>query len=45
LAAGAKKRRWTSEQLLGNQAEAEITHAGTRYRLRLTALGKLILTK
>ena len=44
-AAGAKQRHWTSQQLLGNQAEAEITHAGTRYRLRLTALGKLILTK
>ena len=44
-AAGAKQRHWTSQQLLGNQPEAEITHAGTRYRLRLTALGKLILTK
>jgi len=44
-AADAKPLRWTSQQLLGSQPEAQIAHAGTLYRLRLTALGKLILTK
>jgi len=44
-AADAKQLRWTSQQLLGSQHEAQIAHAGTLYRLRLTALGKLILTK
>lgn len=44
-AAGGKRRRWCSQELLGSQTEAEITHAGAIYRLRLTALGKLILTK
>ena len=38
-------QRWSSSELLGGAAEAEILHAGTTYRLRLTALGKLILTK
>jgi hemin uptake protein HemP len=44
-AADAKPLRWTSQQLLGSQPEAQIAHAGTLYRLRLTTLGKLILTK
>ena len=34
-----------SRQLLGDQSEVGIAHDGTRYRLRVTALGKLILTK
>jgi hemin uptake protein HemP len=37
--------RWTSETLLGQQREALIEHRGEHYRLRLTAAGKLILTK
>ena len=34
-----------SRELLGDQPEVGIAHDGTRYRLRVTALGKLILTK
>ena len=37
-------RQWSSGQLLGGRQEIEITHAGCIYRLRLTSLGKLILT-
>jgi hemin uptake protein HemP len=37
--------RWRSDQLLGPRKEVEIIHAGAIYRLRVTALGKLILTK
>lgn len=37
--------RWRSEDLLNQGAEADIEHAGQIYRLRKTALGKLILTK
>jgi hemin uptake protein HemP len=39
------RRRWSSLQLLGDQHEIEIAHADSIYRLRITALGKLILTK
>jgi hemin uptake protein HemP len=42
---GAPPPRWTSETLLGQQREALIEHRGEQYRLRLTAAGKLILTK
>ena len=38
-------RRIHSRELLGAAAEIEIEHAGQIYRLRRTALGKLILTK
>lgn len=38
-------RQWTSRELLGHDGEARISHAGAVYRLRVTALGKLILTK
>lgn len=38
-------RRVTSRDLLGDANELEIEHGGMLYRLRLTALGKLILTK
>jgi hemin uptake protein HemP len=34
-----------SEQLFGRGTELRIEHRGAIYRLRLTALGKLILTK
>jgi len=37
--------RLNSESLFGGRREIEIEHAGQVYRLRLTALGKLILTK
>jgi hemin uptake protein HemP len=39
------RRRLSSAALLGNEREVEIEHAGQLYRLRLTSLGKLILTK
>lgn len=38
-------RRWTSEALIGEGPEAFIEHAQALYRLRVTANGKLILTK
>ena len=38
-------RRWRSAELLGHQQEIEIEHGQAIYRLRLTSLGKLILTK
>jgi hemin uptake protein HemP len=37
--------RWSSETLLAGQRETHIAHHGTVYTLRLTASGKLILTK
>ncbi|WP_269631569.1 hemin uptake protein HemP [Pelomonas sp. BJYL3] len=44
-AAGPAPRRLQSRDLLGQDRELEIEHAGQLYRLRLTQLGKLILTK
>lgn len=44
-APGARLRRINSRELLGAAQEVEISHTGQIYRLRLTALGKLILTK
>ena len=38
-------RRWRSTELFGPSREIEIEHGQAVYRLRLTALGKLILTK
>lgn len=35
----------TSQMLFSGADELEITHQGAQYRLRQTALGKLILTK
>lgn len=40
-----QRRRVSSQALLGNEREVEIEHSGQLYRLRLTSLGKLILTK
>ncbi|MBT9504009.1 MAG: hemin uptake protein HemP [Burkholderiaceae bacterium] len=37
--------RWTSDILLAGAREVQIEHQGCTYRLRLTQLGKLILTK
>jgi len=34
-----------SHDILRGSAEVEIDHRGTLYRLRVTSLGKLILTK
>lgn len=44
-AAAAAGPRWRSETLLAGSREACIEHADAVYRLRLTAQGKLILTK
>ncbi len=44
-APAARLRRIDSRELLGTAQEVEIKHTGQIYRLRLTALGKLILTK
>ena len=41
----ADVRRLSSAQLLGAYREIEIEHGHSTYRLRLTSLGKLILTK
>lgn len=37
--------RVSSDALFAGADELEITHQGAQYRLRQTALGKLILTK
>ncbi len=42
---GTAPRRIPSATLLGSAQEVEIEHRGLIYRLRRTALGKLILTK
>ena len=42
---GVARRRFASTQLLGDTMEVEILHGESVYRLRLTSLGKLILTK
>ncbi len=39
------RKRINSKTLLAGERELEIEHAGQLYRLRVTALGKLILTK
>ena len=41
----AALRRWHSAELLGRHREVEIEHGQMVYRLRLTSLGKLLLTK
>jgi hemin uptake protein HemP len=40
-----RPRRLASASLFGGDNEVEIEHGKAIYRLRLTALGKLILTK
>jgi len=42
---GGKPRRIKVGELLGNDREAILEHGGQDYRLRITANGKLILTK
>ncbi|NRF71617.1 hemin uptake protein HemP [Aquincola sp. S2] len=43
--AGAPCPRLASASILGGGNEIEIDHHGAIYRLRITSLGKLILTK
>ena len=43
--AAATSRRWRSAEIFGGEREIEIEHGAAVYRLRLTSLGKLILTK
>lgn len=43
--APAVRPRVASTDILRGSAEVEIDHRGTLYRLRVTSLGKLILTK
>jgi hemin uptake protein HemP len=43
--AALPNRRYSSDQLFGDSVEVEIEHGASTYRLRRTALGKLILTK
>jgi len=45
VSSGARCRRLQSADLMGSDAEIEIQHGDALYRLRLTSLGKLILTK
>jgi hemin uptake protein HemP len=40
-----QRLRWSSRTLLAGQREVEIEHDHKVYRLQLTSLGKLILTK
>ena len=44
-AAPVPRPRVPSNDILRGNAEVEIDHRGTLYRLRVTSLGKLILTK
>lgn len=43
--AAAQPTRYSSAQLFGAEVEVEIEHRAQVYRLRRTAMGKLILTK
>jgi hemin uptake protein HemP len=43
--AGFELRRVHSDELLAGSQEIEIIHRNQCYRLRITSLGKLILTK
>ena len=45
LLAAVTGRRWRSAELFGAERAIEIEHGAAVYRLRLTSLGKLILTK
>ena len=44
-AVSGPRPRVPSTDILRGSAEVEIDHRGTLYRLRVTSLGKLILTK
>lgn len=45
LEPSSPRLRWSSNTLLGGGREVEIEHEQVVYRLQLTSLGKLILTK
>jgi hemin uptake protein HemP len=45
VAAGGRPRRLKVSDLLAGEREAILEHDGQEYRLRITANGKLILTK
>lgn len=45
MLSAARPRRLASDDLLAGDTEVLIEHGESVYRLRLTALGKLILTK
>jgi hemin uptake protein HemP len=40
-----RRTRWDTASLFAGAHEIEIQHGGAVYRLRITSLGKLILTK
>jgi hemin uptake protein HemP len=42
---GTRPRRLKVSEMLGGEREAILEHGGQDYRLRITASGKLILTK
>jgi hemin uptake protein HemP len=42
---GGRPRRLKVKEMLGGEREAILEHGGQDYRLRITANGKLILTK
>lgn len=42
---GARPARWDVATLCGDTGEAILIHKGEHYRLRVTARGRLILTK
>lgn len=41
----SRRPRWTSSELFGAADEIEIEHGDAVYRMRITSMGKLILTK
>ncbi|MBK1688917.1 hypothetical protein CKO37_15595 [Rubrivivax gelatinosus] len=41
----SRRPRWTSADLFGAADEIEIEHGDAVYRMRITSMGKLILTK
>jgi hemin uptake protein HemP len=43
--AGTRPARWDVATLCGDTGEAILVHKGEHYRLRITARGRLILTK
>jgi len=45
MSAARPQRRVSSETLLGGERTLVIQHQGEEYTLRLTRLGKLLLTK
>ena len=45
LERGTKPRRLKVSEMLAGEREAILEHGGQDYRLRITASGKLILTK